>query len=108
MITVANRFTVKKGFATRMAPAFVSDQSLLNWDGFHKIEVNVCSKAEEHDELNVMMFWDTYEHFEAWRNSDDFKNSHKRDVAKTSDGQDQSPILSNQIVVADLVATLVK
>ena len=32
--------------------------------------------------MQVMMYWDTKENFEAWRNSDDFKNAHKRDGGK--------------------------
>jgi len=63
MITVTNRFLVKKGFAHKMAPLFISDKNLLNWEGFNKVEVNVCSEPEDHDEMNVMMFWDTVEQF---------------------------------------------
>ena len=56
-----------------MAPLFISGKYLLNWEGFNKVEVNVCSEPEDHDEMNVMMFWDTVEQFKAWRESEDFK-----------------------------------
>lgn len=42
-------------------------KELLNCAGLHKVEVNVCTEQKEHDEMNVMMYWDTLEHFEAWR-----------------------------------------
>lgn len=105
MITVTNRILVKKGFGMKMAPAFTSGKSLLNWDGFHKVEVNVSTQDEAHDEMNVMMFWDSVAHFEAWRASDDFKNSHKREGNGNSEN---SPVIGSKIVIAEIASTLVK
>ncbi|KOS68994.1 hypothetical protein AEA09_10860 [Lysinibacillus contaminans] len=108
MITVTNRFLIKKGFGQKMAPLFISDEALLNWEGFNKVEVNVCSEPEDHDEMNVMMFWDTIEHFNAWRVSDDFKKLHSREEAGNKENSGSSPIISNRVVISELVATLVK
>lgn len=108
MITVTNRFLVKKGFAHKMAPLFTSDTTLLNWEGFNKVEVNVCSEQEEHDEMNVMMFWDTVEQFQAWRESDDFKNLHRRERIGNKGNGDSSPIITNRVVISEITATLVK
>ena len=102
MFTVANRLKVKKGFGVKMAPAFTSGKELVSFKGFVKVEVNVSTQKEEYDELNVMMYWETLEQFEAWRASDEFKNAHKRD-ANSSHGE--SPVLSNEIVIAEIVAT---
>ena len=102
MFTVTNRILVKKGFGHKMAPAFTSGKELLNWEGFNKVEVNVSTQPEEHDEMNVMMYWDTLAHFEAWRNSDDFRNAHKRD----SNGSGDSPVISNRVVISEIVTTL--
>ena len=104
MITVTNRILVKKGFGHKMAPAFISGEHLLHWEGFNKVEVNVCIEPEDHDEMNVMMFWDTIEQFKAWRASDDFKNLHRREVTNSG----SSPIVGNRVVISELAATLVK
>lgn len=104
MITVTNRILVKKGFAHKMAPAFTSSEHLLNWEGFNKVEVNVCIEPEDHDEMNVMMFWDTVEQFKAWRASDDFKNVHRRG----DNNSESSPVLGNRVVISEIAATLVK
>ena len=62
----------------------------------------VSSINEEHDELNVVMYWDTLENFEAWRASDAFKKAHSRD----GQGHGESPVISNQIVISEIVSTL--
>ncbi|MFJ7667326.1 heme oxygenase [Lysinibacillus sp. NPDC097195] len=108
MITVTNRFLVKKGFAHKMAPLFTSDKNLLNWDGFTKVEVNICSEPEDHDEMNVMMFWDTIEQFKAWRESDDFMKLHRRERISDKDNSESSPIIGNRVVISEIAATLEK
>lgn len=108
MITVTNRFLVKKGFANKMAPLFISDKNLLNWEGFNKVEVNICSEPEDHDEMNVMMFWDTVEQFKAWRDSDDFKNLHRREDIGNKENSEASPIIGNRVVISEIAATLIK
>lgn len=102
MFTVTNRILVKKGMGHKMAPAFTSSKSLFNWEGFNKVEVNVCTAPEEHDEMNVMMYWNTLENFEAWKNSDDFRNTHNREKSDNAN----SPIISNRIVVSEIVSVL--
>lgn len=104
MITVTNRIQVKKGFGMKMAPAFTSNQGLLNFDGFQKVEVNVSTQNEEYDEMQVMMYWEDQEKFGIWRNSDDFKNSHKRD----SGDPEQSPVIKSELIIAEVAATLTK
>lgn len=100
MITVTNRIQVKKGFGKKMAPAFTSGKALLDFEGFQKVEVHVSTQYEEYDEMQVMMYWDTKEQFEVWRNSDAFKNAHKRDGGKS----EHSPVLNSEIVIAELAA----
>jgi heme oxygenase (staphylobilin-producing) len=102
MITVTNRINLKKGFAERMAPAFTSNKALTNYEGFHKVEVLVSTQNEEYDEMQVVMYWDSQEAFAVWRNSDDFKNSHK------GGGSGESPVLGSQIIIAEVASTLVK
>ena len=104
MITVTNRIQVKKGFGTKMAPAFTSGKALLNFDGFQKVEVNVSTQYEEYDEMQVMMYWDTKEQFEVWRNSDEFKNAHNREDGNS----EHSPVIKSEIVIAEIVSVLTK
>ena len=104
MITVTNRLQVKKGFGAKMAPAFTSGKSLLDFRGFQKVEVNVSTQYDEYDEMQVMMYWDTKEQFEVWRNSDAFKNTHKREGGNS----ENSPVIKSEIVVAEIVSALTK
>ena len=48
------------------------------------------------------MYWDSQESFAVWRNSDDFKNSHK------GGGSGESPVMSSQIIIAEVASTLEK
>ena len=104
MITVTNRLQVKKGLGTKMAPAFTSGKALLDFEGFQKVEVNVSTQYDEYDEMQVMMYWDTKEQFEVWRNSDAFKNTHKRNGGDSED----SPVIKSEIIIAEIVSVLTK
>ena len=106
MYTVTNRINVKKGFGEKMAPMFVKPGPLQEFDGFHKVEVQVCTTFEEFDELNVVMYWDDLKNFEAWRESDAFKQAHKR--PENGQPDPNSPVISSQVVVATLAGTIVK
>ncbi|MGM9929348.1 MAG: heme oxygenase [Bacillus sp. (in: firmicutes)] len=103
MVVVTNRIKVKKGMAARMAPAFTAPGPLDTFEGFHKVEVLVA-QHEDHDELNVNMYWDTLEQFTTWRNSDAFKASHKRPEPGSEEAKKESPILGSQIVISDVAA----
>ena len=102
MYTVSNHFVVKKGFADRMASAFTSQKELTEFEGFQKVEVTINRQNEEHDEMYVQMYWTTLQNFEAWKESDHFKKSHDRERAANLN----SPILSNRVIIAELVSTL--
>ena len=110
MITVTNRIKVKKGFADKMAPNFVRAGPLQQFEGFIKVEVLVATQFEEYDEMSVVMYWEGKENFEAWRESDAFKEAHKR--PESSHGghgeQAESPMLGSQIVVAEVVGSISK
>lgn len=105
MYTVTNRMNVKKGFARKMAPAFTKPGPLQEFEGFLKVEVAVCESFDEYDELSVVMYWETLDHFNVWRNSDAFKKAHER--KGNGDGQ-ESPLLNSQIIVAEVVSILDK
>ncbi|NLY79334.1 MAG: heme oxygenase [Lysinibacillus sp.] len=102
MYTVTNRIRVKKGFAKKMAPRFTQPGALLTFKGFRKVEVLVSTQFEDYDEMSVVMYWDTLEDFEVWRNSDAFKESHTR----PSGADENSPTIDNLVVIAEVASTL--
>lgn len=104
MITVTNRIKVKKGFGEKLAPAFTSGKSLLDFEGFQKVQVLVSTQHDDYDEMQVMMYWDNHESFEVWRNSDAFKKAHN----KNSGNAEESPVISNEIIIAKVASELTK
>lgn len=108
MITVTNRIKVKKGMATMMAPMFVKPGPLQQFEGFEKVEVLVATQFEDYDEMSVVMYWDTKEHFAAWRESDAFKESHKRPEGGGHAEQGESPMLGSEIIIAEIAASISK
>lgn len=102
MITVTNRMQVKKGMGMKMAANFTKNQGLLEFDGFEKVEVNVSTQNEDYDEMQVMMYWNSKEEFEVWRNSDDFKNSHKRGGGD----EGESPVIKSELIMAEVASVL--
>lgn len=99
MIVVTNRIKVKPGFAEKMAPMFTAPSPMHQLEGFKKVEVLVVT-GEEFETLDVNMYWETYEQFEAWRNSDLFKQAH----ANQGPPHGESPIVGSEIIVAKVAA----
>lgn len=106
MFVVTNRMKTKPGFAKRMAPRFTKPGALQQMEGFVKVEVLVSQNQSESDELNVNMYWDTLEHFSVWRNSDAFKEAHNRPASGSSEPQQESPIVSSEIIIAEVASVL--
>lgn len=102
MYTVTNRIKVKKGLAHKLAPRFTKPGPLLEFDGFVKVEVLVSTQFEDYDEMSVVMYWENLDGFKAWRNSDAFKQAHKRPEGA------ESPTLESQIIIAEVAAELIK
>lgn len=109
MITVTNRIKVKKGMGAMMAPAFVKPGPLQQFEGFQKVEVLVSTQFEEYDEMSVVMYWDSKEQFAAWRESDAFKESHKRPEGSHGEqAQAESPMLGSEIIIAEIAGSISK
>lgn len=102
MIVVCNRIRVKSGMAEKMAPMFTRPGPLQQFQGFHKVEVLVAS-LEDHDELNVNMYWDDLASFQVWRDSDAFKQAHRR--PEGSDNSD-SPVLGSTLLTLNVAASM--
>lgn len=106
MYIVTNRIKMKSGFAEKMAPNFTRPGALQQMDGFVKVEVTITQNLTEFDELNVNMYWKDLESFEAWKNSDAFKESHKRPEAGSDEAKKESPMLGSQLVITKVASTI--
>jgi len=106
MIIVTNRIKTKKGFAVKMAPNFTRSGALQTFEGFIKVEVTITKNTTDYDELNVNMYWENEENFQVWRNSDTFKQAHKRPEPGSAEAQKESPLLGSEIIVTEVVSVL--
>jgi heme oxygenase (staphylobilin-producing) len=106
MIVVTNKIKTKPGFAEKMAPAFTRPGALQKMKGFVKVEVLIRKNVTEHDELNVNTYWENSEDFSAWKNSDAFKEAHKRPEPSSEETPKESPILGSEIIIAEVAAVL--
>ena len=106
MIIVTNRIQVKPGFAARMAPNFTKQGPLQQFEGFHKVEVLISTDDPTYDEMSVNMYWESKEHFQAWRNSDAFAAAHQRPNSGSEGEKADSPIIGSKIVVAELASSI--
>lgn len=106
MLIVTNKIKTKVGMAARMAPGFTKPSGLEKMDGFVKVEVLITKDLTDYDELKVNMYWENLESFEAWRNSDSFKNAHKRPEPGSEEAKAESPILGNEIIISEVASVL--
>lgn len=109
MFVVTNRIKVKKGFAERLAPNFTKGgEALKQFKGFVKTEVAISTNIEEYDEMSVNMFWESLDGFHEWKNSDTFKQAHKRPEPKEGEEPKESPMLGSTLVIAEIAASTEK
>jgi len=106
MIIVTNRIKTKLGFAERMAPAFAKPSPLQEMEGFIKVEVAITVGLTEYDEMNVNMYWDNEKNFQAWKDSDIFKQAHKRPEPGSAEAAEESPILGSQLIISKVAASV--
>lgn len=104
MIIVTNRIKTKLGFAEKMAPNFTKPSALQQMEGFVKVEVTITQGITEHDELNVNMYWENLESFQAWKNSDLFKQAHKQPEGGAA--AKESPLLGNELIISEVASTV--
>lgn len=104
MLVVTNRIKVIKGMGAAMAPSFTASGSLDTTEGLVKVEVLLTQNLSDYDELNVNMYWESIEHFTAWKNSDSFKASHKRPETGSEAPQKKSPILGSELITYEVAS----
>jgi heme oxygenase (staphylobilin-producing) len=105
MIIVTNRIKVKKGMGAVMAPRFTAPGPLDSSKGIIKVEVLLTQNLPDYDELNVNTYWESQEDFNAWKDSDAFKTSHKRPEPTPGEAPKESPILGSEIITYDVAST---
>ena len=106
MYIVTNKIKTKLGFAEKMAPNFTKPGPLQQMQGFVKVEVTITQNLTEYDELNVNMYWEELENFHAWKNSDAFKESHKRPNQDSSAEKQESPLLGSELVISKVASSI--
>ncbi|MEK3955561.1 heme oxygenase (staphylobilin-producing) [Psychrobacillus psychrotolerans] len=106
MIIVTNRIKTKPGFAEKMAPNFTKPSPLQEMEGFIKVEVAITQGPTEYDEMNVNMYWEKEENFQAWKDSDLFKESHKRPESGSPEASKESPLLGNELIISKVAASI--
>ncbi|RKQ32926.1 heme oxygenase [Oceanobacillus halophilus] len=104
MFIVTNCIKTKKGFAEKMAPRFTKEGPLQEMKGFKKVEVTLTQNLPEHDEMRVNMYWESLEDFEAWKNSDIFKEAHKG--SNSDQKTEESPIIDSEVTISKVASVL--
>ena len=106
MIIVTNRIKTKLGFAEKLAPNFTKPGPLQEMEGFIKVEVTITEGLTEYDEMNVNMYWENEDNFLAWKNSDIFKQVHKRPEPESPEASKESPMLGSQIIISKVASSI--
>ncbi|WP_050613473.1 heme oxygenase [Bacillus testis] len=106
MIVVTNRIKVKTGMAEKMAGRFTQPGPLQSMKGFVKVEVLITKNLTDYDELNVNMYWEDMDSFSVWRNSDAFKQAHKRPEPDSDAAKKESPIIGSELLMYDVASVL--
>ncbi|MFF2484013.1 antibiotic biosynthesis monooxygenase [Paenibacillus sp. NPDC058071] len=94
MIMVTNTIRVKKGHGESVAERFTGSKGVAESPGFVRMEVLFTEGLEDHDELKVCTTWATKAAFEAWVNSDSFRQAHAHRGKKTEgEGEAKESVL---------------
>ncbi len=81
MIIVMNRIPIKPEYATALEERFAERDTLVDsMDGF--LSFRLLKPHNEEDPYIVMTMWESVAHFEAWKQSDQFKQSHAQSARR--------------------------
>ena len=77
MIVVCNRIPVNAEHADKFEETFKNRASLVDgMDGF--VSFQLLRPHNPDDPYTVMTFWESHAHFDAWTQSEEFKQGHAR------------------------------
>ncbi|MBB6672741.1 antibiotic biosynthesis monooxygenase [Cohnella nanjingensis] len=77
MIVATNTIKIQSGHVDAVAERFKNPKGVHQAPGFVRMEL-LKSQEEGYDELKVCTTWESREAFDAWVNSDAFKQAHAR------------------------------
>lgn len=105
MIVVKNTIQVKPGYGNAMRERFKTPKSVHTFPGFVRMELLQTQGTEEHEEYQVCTTWENKEDFDAWVQSDSFKQAHgeRRENGK-GDMVIGNKITLHEIIVSHLPA----
>lgn len=103
MMMVSNTIHIKKGFADKVIEGFKQPKGIQNFAGFIRMEVLKTEGIEEHDEIKVCTFWENREAFEAWTNSNSFKQAHERRQKQPEEKKGEQIMLGSKMTMHDVV-----
>jgi len=100
MIKAVNTISVRKGFAEHIIERFRELKGIKHAPGFIGLEIWKLENAQESDEVKVCSTWESYEDFEAWTNSDAFKERHKHvNEDRESEKPKTGPVLGAELMI---------
>ncbi|MDQ0116388.1 antibiotic biosynthesis monooxygenase [Paenibacillus harenae] len=107
MIVVTNTIKVKKGHGESIAQRLHQSKGIDRSPGFVRMEVLMTEHIEGHDELKVSTTWEKKEHFDAWVNSESFRQTqtHKRMLKQSGSTDDGVPRSSENIMLGSQLST---
>lgn len=76
MIIVTNTSQITKGEAHQLIERFNKTGKVEFMKGFLGLEVHLTQNTKEYDEVSIVTRWNSREDFQAWTQSDAFKESH--------------------------------
>ncbi|WLR41532.1 antibiotic biosynthesis monooxygenase [Bacillus carboniphilus] len=97
MILVTNTIKVKKGHVQEVAKRFEQPKAVHQSPGFVRLEVLITKGLEEYDELKVCTTWENDEAFQAWTESDAFKNAHHKRKTEGNENKGESIMLGAEL-----------
>jgi heme oxygenase (staphylobilin-producing) len=105
MIVATNTIRIRSGYVDQVAERFKHLKGVHRSPGFVRMEL-WAMRGEEYDELKVCTAWESREAFEAWVNSDAFRQAHER-PARTDGAGDGKPnggvMLGSQLTIHEVV-----
>ncbi|WP_256760234.1 antibiotic biosynthesis monooxygenase [Cohnella sp. WQ 127256] len=101
MIVVKNTIQVKPGYGNVMRDRFKTPKSVHTFPGFVRMELLRTEGLEEYEEYQVCTTWENKEAFDAWVQSDSFKQAH---VTRGENGN-RDMVIGNKITLHEVIVT---
>lgn len=101
MINVINTITVKPGYGDIMRERFKSPKHVHKFPGFVRMELLQTQGLEQFEEYQVCTVWERKEDFDAWVQSEFFRNAH---MQRKESGNNEM-VIGNKITIHEVIVT---